>query len=108
LFRDSAVLLAVLFSFAGGGATQPADLDPKKSLDRADLLIGQGKLDEAVALLEHLRQRQPPPLGIEARLAKAYYQKRDFRLAIGHFKLRSSRIPKTSKPPNCWDCRCIR
>jgi len=87
LLRASAVLLAVLFSFAGGGATQPADLDPKKSLDRADLLIGQGKLDEAVALLEHLRQRQPPPLGIEARLAKAYYQKRDFRLAIGHFKL---------------------
>lgn len=92
-FRASAALLAVLLSCAGSGATQPADTDPEKSLNRADALISQGKLDEAIAVLESVRKSQPQTSGLEAKLAKAYYQKRSFQQAISHFKLAVEQKP---------------
>jgi tetratricopeptide (TPR) repeat protein len=91
-FRAFAVLLGVLFLFPGSGATQTADSDAR-SLDRADLLIRQGKLDEAIALLEDVRNAQPRPSGVEARLGKAYYQRRSFQQAIAHFKIALEQNP---------------
>jgi tetratricopeptide (TPR) repeat protein len=87
MFRASAVLLAVLLLFPGNGATQPANT----SLDRADSLVRQGNLDEAIALLKGLGQKQP---GVEAMLAKAYYQKRSFQQAIVHFKAALEQSPE--------------
>jgi tetratricopeptide (TPR) repeat protein len=90
LFYPSAVLLAFLLLFASDGVTQPANNVPNTSLDRADLLIRQGKLDEAIALLEGLPQKPP---GVEARLGKAYYQRRSFQQAIAHFKITLEQNP---------------
>ena len=58
----------------------------EKDLDQAGALIKQGKLDEAIALLEGLLQKEPNFPGLEARLGKAYYTKRNFRQATIHFK----------------------
>lgn len=91
LFNASAVLLAFLLLFLNYGAAQPANTVPNKSLDGADLLIRQGKLDQAIALLEDLRQTQPS--GVEARLGKAYYQKRSFQQAIAHLKIALDQNP---------------
>ena len=93
LFGAVPVLLAVLLFFPSSGATQPANRDPNKSLDRADLLIRQGKLDDAIAMLEDLRQTQPQPSSVEARLGKAYYQKRSFQQAIAQFKIALEKNP---------------
>jgi len=86
-FRTSIVLLAVLLSFAARGATQPLST----SLDRADSLIREGKLDEGIAVLQGLGPKQP---GVEARLGKAYYQKRSFQQAIVHFKAALEQNPQ--------------
>lgn len=84
-FCISAVLAGcLLFPFAG--RTQVSSLAPQKSLSTADSLIHDGKLDEAIALLENVLQKEPQAPGVEAKLAKAYYKKRAFRQAIAHFK----------------------
>jgi tetratricopeptide (TPR) repeat protein len=93
VFNASAVLLAFLLLFSSNGATQPAGTDPNKRLYRADVLIRQGKLDDAISLLKDLRQTQPQPSGVEAKLGKAYYQKRSFQEAIAHFKIALEQNP---------------
>src|SRR2546430_12215833 len=60
---------------AAFGAAQASTRPSETNLDRVESLLGRGKLDEAIILLENLRQKNPPP-GIEARLGKAYYKKR--------------------------------
>jgi tetratricopeptide (TPR) repeat protein len=79
-------VLAGFLLFPSAGRTQISSLDPKKSLSTADSLIREDKLDEAIALLESVRQKDPQASGVEAKLAKAYYRKRVFRRAIAHFK----------------------
>src|SRR5882672_11120441 len=68
---------APLFLLLLCGWTQQAGLGqtPNKDLARAEILVGQGKLDEAVALLEFVRRNQPELAGVEAKLGKAYYKK---------------------------------
>ena len=84
-FCISAVLVGFLL-FPSAGKTQISSLDPARSLSRADSLIHEGKLDEAIALLENVLQQEPPASGIEARLGKAYYKKRSYQQAIAHLK----------------------
>jgi tetratricopeptide (TPR) repeat protein len=67
------------------GQTPPAQTS-EKELGQAETLIRQGKLDEAIALLDSLVQKEAKLPGLEAKLGKAYYTKRNFRQATLHFK----------------------
>ena len=44
----------------------------------AELLLHQGKYDEAIAELQTLAARNPPPKNIARELGSAYYQKGDY------------------------------
>ena len=82
----SVVLFAGLSLFAGAVPQQASTRPSETDLDRAEALLGRGKLDEAISLLENLQRKKPTPSGIEARLGKAYYKKRSFQQAIAHLK----------------------
>jgi len=84
-FCISTVLIVFLL-FPIAGKTQISSLASQKSLSTADSLTREGKLDEAIALLESVLLKEPQAPGVEAKLAKAYYKKRVFRQAIAHFK----------------------
>ena len=84
-------ILAWLLLFTNG-VVQGSPQQPTTSslsnneLVHAQALINQGKLDEAITLLDELTHRQPTTPGLEAKLGKAYYQKRSFQQAVTHFK----------------------
>ncbi len=87
--------LSVLPFQAVFGAAQEAVARPSGAdLDRAGILLERGRLDEAIGLLENLRQRKPPPSGIEAKLGKAYFKKRSFQQAIAHLKAALDESPE--------------
>jgi len=67
---------------AGARATLPLPED----LARADALLSQGKLDQAIALLSDLAKATPKIRGVEARLGKAYYSKPDYPSAAAHLE----------------------
>ncbi len=67
---------------AGARATLP----PPEDVARADTLINQGKLDQAIALLNDLAKASPGIRGLEARLGKAYYSKPDYPNAAAHLE----------------------
>src|SRR5438309_10635919 len=78
----SIVLFAGLSLFASkaafGGAQQSGARPSETDLDRVEALLGRGRLDEAISLLENLQRKRPEPSGIDAKLGKAYYKKRSF------------------------------
>jgi len=104
--RASVVLFAGLSllpaEIAFGAAQQPGTRPSETDLDRVEVLLGRGKLDEAIGLLENLQRKNPPPTGIEAKLGKAYYKKRSFQPAIAHLKVALQKIPRIARPRNCW------
>lgn len=53
---------------------------------RADALIQEGKTDQAITLLNELAQREPKAPGLEAKLGKAYYEKRNYAQAVTHLE----------------------
>jgi tetratricopeptide (TPR) repeat protein len=75
----------------------PAVPSPKEILDRADHLMEQGKLDEAIALLEESVRREPKVPGLEAQLGKAYYRKRNFQQAVIHFEKAVEQQPESGE-----------
>ncbi len=77
--RGEACLAPALIQKPGEAASS------EDSLAHADALIAQGKADEALALLRELAKTQAR--GLQARLGKVYYQKRDFEKAAGHLEL---------------------
>ncbi len=95
--RASVVLFAGLAllpaEIALGAAQQPGTRPSETDLDLVEVLLGRGKLDEAIGLLENLRRKNPPPTGIEAKLGKAYYKKRSFPPAIAHLKVALREYP---------------
>jgi tetratricopeptide (TPR) repeat protein len=62
-------------------------------MNRADSLMSQGKLDEAIAVLNELAKKDPKPFGLEARLGKAYYKNRKLQLAVPHFQMALQQNP---------------
>lgn len=71
----------------------PARLLASQDMRRADALIERGNVDEALTLLEGLRQQQPELAGVEARLGKAYFKRRGFPQAIGHLQAALQKDP---------------
>lgn len=80
---------------ARGAVSQtPAVTLPKEVLGRAERLMGQGKVDEAITLLEQSARTEPTIPGLESQLGKAYYRKRDFQQAIIHFEKARQQQPR--------------
>jgi tetratricopeptide (TPR) repeat protein len=67
-------------------ASQAPVADANADLARADVLVVQGKLDQALSVLNQLWQKDPKTPGLEARLGKLYYQKRDYLQAAPHLE----------------------
>lgn len=65
---------------------QPEEAPSGNGLARARTLIEQGKLDQAIVLLNELIQKQPQMPGAEAKLGKAYSAKRDYERAVFHLE----------------------
>ena len=65
-------------------AQQPETSSDADAMARAAKLLNEHHLDEAIALLSRLEQKDPRPPGLDAKLGKAYYEKRDYALAITH------------------------
>jgi tetratricopeptide (TPR) repeat protein len=88
------LFLVVTTSLAQGSAQKPTANLPEDGVARADALLGQGKLDEAITLLSELMQKEPKLPGLEGKLGKAYYKKRNFQQAISHFKVALQQSPE--------------
>jgi tetratricopeptide (TPR) repeat protein len=67
---------------------------PAPELERAETLIRQGKIAEAITSLEEVRQKQPALPGLDAKLGKAYYQKRHLQQANARFQAALERNPE--------------
>lgn len=88
-----ALLLLLLFSW-----TQLTDAQTSNTgLARAEALIGQGKFDEAVALLESISKDQPLLPGVQAKLGKIYYKKRNLHEAIARLKAALEQNPEDTE-----------
>jgi len=74
---------------APAGADSPAD-----ELARAETLLSQHQLDQAITLLTEVAQREPKVPGVEARLGKAYYEKRDYSKAVAHLEVALKENPQ--------------
>jgi tetratricopeptide (TPR) repeat protein len=57
-----------------------------QELARADALLRENRLEEAIALLKPLAESEPAPVGVDARLGRAYYEKRDYHHALQHLE----------------------
>ncbi len=70
-----------------GSSQQPQEKSPlEEDLARADVLIAQGKTDQAITLLNELAVKKPKLPGLEARLGKAFYKKRNYEVATAHLE----------------------
>src|SRR2546427_271549 len=67
------------------------------ALAQAQVLIDQGKNDQAIALLNGVARTAPQTPGLEAKLGKAYYQKRDYLQASAHLEAAWKQKPDDSE-----------
>jgi len=69
------------------GSTPSASSAPRDaSIEKATLLMQQGKNDEALKLLEGIAAAEPARRGIAREIGIAYYKKSDFLKAVASFK----------------------
>ena len=69
----------------------------RETPDAVERLISEGKMDEAIALLEQSSRKNPNLPGLQARLGKAYYQKRNFQQASIHFQTALEQEPRNGE-----------
>src|SRR5260370_37505965 len=67
---------------------------PPSEFASAELLLHQGKYDEAIAELQNLAAKNPAPKNLARELGAAYYQKGDYLKAVEHLKTAQSEDPK--------------
>jgi len=94
-FRLLAVT-ALLFAFASLSLAQDvrATTAPKPPLTQADSLLNDGKLDEALTLLNELAAKDPKTPGLEGMFGKAYFQSKKFSEAIAHLQTALQQNPE--------------
>ena len=63
-------------------------------VSRADTLLREGKPDQAIALLNDLAAQDPQAPGVQARLGKLYYEKRNYQQAVQHLELALKQRPE--------------
>jgi tetratricopeptide (TPR) repeat protein len=101
--RISAALATLLGALVSSGEASfallhsPATQSSKENLNRAESLISEGKLDEAIALLDEQAQKDSKFPGLEAQLGKAYYTKRNFQQAVTHLKRAVEQQPENGE-----------
>ncbi len=78
-------------------AAPPSTQAPPSELDSAELLLHQGKYDEAIAELQSLAARNPAAKNIARELGAAYYKKGDYLKAVEHLKTAQSDDPKDNE-----------
>ena len=91
------LLVAVIC--AAQQAQDPKPLAPGSNSDfePAELLLHQGKYDDAIALLQSLAARKPAPEHISRELGVAYYQKGDYQKAAEYLKTAQSEDAKDNE-----------
>src|ERR1700704_4824718 len=70
---------------------------PLSEFASAELLLHQGKYDEAIAKLQSLAARKPVPKNLARELGAAYYQKGDYLKAAGYLKTAQAEDPKDNE-----------
>src|SRR5260370_13638604 len=70
---------------------------PPSEFASAELLLHQGKYDEAIAELQNLAAKNPAPKNLALELGAAYYQKGDYLKAVEHLKTAQSEDPKDNE-----------
>ncbi len=95
-------LLAATICLAQGARDQKpltADSTPASSSEfgSAEILLHQGKYDEAIAELQALAAKSPAPKNIAKELGAAYYQKGDYMKAAEYLKAAQSEDPKDNE-----------
>ena len=92
--------LLVAMTCAGQDVPDPKALAPSSTpappseFASAELLLRQGKYDEAIAELQTLAARNPAPKNIARELGATYYKKGDYLKAAEHLKTAQSEDPK--------------
>ena len=75
----------------------PSTSTPPSEFASAELLLHQGKYDEAIAELQSLAARKPAPKNIAREFGAAYYQKGDYLKAAEYLKTAQSEDPKDNE-----------
>ncbi|MFN7995724.1 MAG: tetratricopeptide repeat protein [Bryobacteraceae bacterium] len=78
-------------------AQKPSAGAPAADIDRAGVLMSQGKAAEALAVLERIAASHPDVPGIEAKLGQAYFKNGKFTQAASHLQ------PVVQKAPEDWE-----
>jgi len=75
----------------------PSTSTPPSEFASAELLLHQGKYDEAIAELRSLAAKNPVPKNLARELGAVYYQKGDYLKAAEHLKTAQSADPKDNE-----------
>src|SRR5712692_7406873 len=95
--------LLVAMACAGQEPQDPKPLAPSSTsalpseFASAELLLHQGKYDEAIAELQSLAAKNPAPKNLARELGAAYYQKGDYLKAAEYLKAAQPEDPKDSE-----------
>ena len=106
IFLLKPLLIFCLLTTIGSGQEaqdpKPAPVSPATQASpsefaSAELLLRQGKYDEAIAELQSLAAKNPSPKGIAHELGLAYYKKGDYLKAVEYLKTAQSEDPKDNE-----------
>jgi tetratricopeptide (TPR) repeat protein len=85
------ILVGASFGLSQEAPSAPA---PRPSVAPVETLLNQGKPGEALAFLQELAAKDPKAWGLEAKFGKAYFQSRQFSLAILHLQTALQQNPE--------------
>jgi tetratricopeptide (TPR) repeat protein len=87
LFVFEWLFLLFFFPLSVVLARQSPALKPDARIARAEELLRQGKLEDALSLLKNLAAVAPATPGLQAELGKAYFESKQFSQAAAHLKI---------------------